>query len=252
MSRRLRALAIALRVYTIAHVNIRHNVESVRERIVEACKRAGRSPGDVQLMVVSKTKPVEMIREAYEAGITVFGENRVQEFADKHPQVAELRIEWHLIGHLQSNKSNKAAELFDGVDSVDSVKLAERLDRAAQDAGKTLDILIEINVGGEEQKAGLAPEAPELHELLRSFEKYEALQMRGLMCIPPLSDDPNIARGYFRRMRDLRDQLATLQLPRVELDELSMGMTHDFELAIAEEATIIRVGTAIFGERQKP
>jgi pyridoxal phosphate enzyme (YggS family) len=232
-------------------MSIRENAEHVRERIVSACKRSGRSAGDVQLMAVSKTQPVHMIQEAYEAGITVFGENRVQEFADKIRHVSALRIEWHLIGHLQSNKASKAAELFDGIDSVDSMKLAERLNRAAQEADKCLDVLIEINLGNEEQKAGLSPDSPELNALLRAFEGFEALQMRGLMCIPPQTVQPDAARGYFRRMRNLRDQLATLHLPRVELDELSMGMTHDFEIAIEEGSTMVRIGTAMFGEREK-
>lgn len=200
-------------------------------------------------MAVSKTRPAEMVHEAYEAGVTVFGENRVQEFAEKHPLVQGLRIEWHLIGHLQSNKSNKAAELFDGIDVIDSLKLAERVNRAAVDANKSIDVLIEINVGTEEQKAGLAPDSTELHELLRAFERLEALQLRGLMSIPPQYDDAQEVRPFFRRLRTLRDDLAKLSLPRVELDELSMGMTDDFEVAIEEGSTCVRVGTGIFGER---
>jgi pyridoxal phosphate enzyme (YggS family) len=230
-------------------VSIRENVEAVRERIVAACERVGRSAGDVQLMAVSKTKPIEMIREAYEAGITVFGENRVQEFAEKHPHIAELRIDWHLIGHLQSNKSNKAVELFDAVDVIDSLKLAERLNRAALDLNKTLDVLVEINIGKEEAKSGFAPDSPELHETLRAFEALEALQLRGLMCIPPHNDDPESARPYFRQLRELRDEIAKHNLPRIELDELSMGMTDDFEVAIEEGSTCVRVGSGIFGAR---
>ena len=228
---------------------IRENVVLIRERIVAACHRAHRSPGDVQLMAVSKTKPVEMIREAYEAGITVFGENYVQEFAGKYSAIGELRIEWHLIGHLQSNKSSLATELFDAVDALDSLKLAARLNRDALALHKTLDVLLEINIGNEESKTGLAPESPELLELLRAFERLEALQLRGLMSIPPITDEPEESRAYFRRLREMRDELAALNLPRVELDELSMGMTHDFEIAIEEGSTCVRIGTAIFGER---
>lgn len=231
-------------------MTIRENVESIRERNVAACQRSQRSPGDVQLMAVSKTKPVEMVREAYEAGITVFGENYVQEFAAKHPAISELRIEWRLIGHLQSNKAPLAAELFDTVDAIDSLKLAERLNRAALDLHKTIDVLLEVNIGGEESKSGIAPGSPELNELLRGFDRLQALQLRGLMCIPPITEHPEDSRPYFRRLRELRDELAALHLPRVELDELSMGMTHDFEIAIEEGSTCVRVGTGIFGERE--
>ncbi|MEO8727513.1 MAG: YggS family pyridoxal phosphate-dependent enzyme [Acidobacteriaceae bacterium] len=231
-------------------VTIAENVAVIRERIVAACKRSQRSPGDVQLMAVSKTKPVEMIRGAYEAGITVFGENYVQEFADKLPVISGLRIEWHLIGHLQSNKAALAAELFDALDVIDSLKLAERLNRAALDLGKMLDVLLEINIGGEESKSGIAPGSPELNELLRGFDRLQALQLRGLMCIPLITENPDDSRPYFRRLRELRDELAALHLPRVELDELSMGMTHDFEIAIEEGSTCVRVGTGIFGERE--
>lgn len=231
-------------------MDIPENVAFIRERIVAACRRAQRSAGDVQLMAVSKTKPVEMVREAYEAGITVFGENYVQEFADKHPAISELRIEWHLIGHLQSNKSAVASGLFDAVDVIDSLKLAERLNRAALELHKTLDVLLEINIGGEESKAGLVSNSVELNELVRAFERLEGLQMRGLMCIPPIVDDREASRPYFRQLRALRDELATLNLPRVELDELSMGMTHDFEIAIEEGSTCVRIGTGLFGERE--
>ncbi|GAC1651904.1 MAG: YggS family pyridoxal phosphate-dependent enzyme [Acidobacteriaceae bacterium] len=201
-------------------------------------------------MAVSKTKPVEMIREAYEAGVTVFGENRVQEFDGKRGQIAGLRIEWHLIGALQSNKSATAAELFDWVDTVDSLRLAERLHRAAQERGRVLDILLEINVGNEEQKAGFVPGSDSLKELLIAADRLESLQIKGLMCIPPIHEDANASRPYFRRMVELRDELCGLRLPRVELDELSMGMTHDFEVAIEEGSTCVRVGTAIFGARE--
>lgn len=236
-------------VVTIAFVDIRDNVVAVRERIVAACKRAERSSGDVQLMAVSKTQPTSAIREAYEAGVTVFGENRVQEFAGKLGEIAELRIEWHLIGPLQSNKAAKAVELFEWVDTVDSLKLAERLNRLAGEQGKTLDVLVEINVGAEEQKAGLHPQSQELRDLLAGAERLEALQIRGLMCIPPMTDNPEESRPYFRKLRALRDDLAAAKFPRVELDELSMGMTHDFEVAVEEGSTCVRVGTGIFGAR---
>ena len=200
-------------------------------------------------MAVSKTFPAEAIREAHAAGMGVFGENRVQEFATKSDELRGLDAEFHLIGHLQSNKAAKAAELFHAVDSVDSLKLARRLNDAAQAVGKRLSVLIEVNVGGEEAKAGFAPESPELAELISVAGELPALEIRGLMTIPPHTDDPEGARPYFRQLRALRDRLATEEVP---LPELSMGMSHDFEVAIEEGSTCVRVGTAIFGKRENP
>ncbi|MBV9670667.1 MAG: YggS family pyridoxal phosphate-dependent enzyme [Acidobacteriales bacterium] len=233
-------------------MSIADNIASVRERIVAACKRSGRSSGDVQLMAVSKTQTAPAIREAYEAGVTLFGENRVQEFAAKYPDIADLRIGWHLIGPLQSNKAARAVQLFEGIDSVDSLKLAERLNRLAQEQQKTLEVLIEINIGEEPQKSGLLPGSSELHDLLSAAERLDALQFRGLMCIPPQGDSPEQSRPYFQRMAQLREELSAIHIPKIELDELSMGMTHDFEIAIEEGSTCVRVGTAIFGARVRP
>ena len=203
-------------------------------------------------MAVSKTHPPERIREAYAAGLRLFGENRVQEFAGKAAALADLAgAEWHMIGHLQTNKAGKAAELFGAVDSVDSVKLAEKLDAAARSLGKKLAVLIEINVGGEAAKSGVAPDSPELEELLLAAPRLEALEFRGLMTVPPFTDDPEGARPYFRKLRELRDAIAARKLPAVGMDVLSMGMSHDFEVAIEEGSTCVRVGTAIFGERTK-
>ena len=228
------------------------NLAAVRERIAAAARRAGRCPEEIALMAVSKTFPPEIIREAYHAGQRLFGENRVQEFADKLGALQELAgAEWHLIGHLQTNKAAKAAELFSAVDSVDSLRLAERLNAAAEKAGKRLPALIEINVGGEAAKSGVAPDSAELDRLLAATPQLTALQFRGLMTIPPFTDDPQQARPYFRRLRELRDQIAARHLPGVNLNVLSMGMSHDFEVAIEEGSTCVRVGTAIFGERTK-
>lgn len=228
------------------------NLAAVRERIAAAARRAGRRPEEIALMAVSKTFPPEIIREAYNAGQRLFGENRVQEFADKAGALSDLPdAEWHMIGHLQTNKAAKAAELFSGVDSVDSLRLAEKLNTAAQSAGKRLPVLIEINVGGEAAKSGAAPDSDELEQLLVAVPGLEALQVRGLMTIPPFTEDPQQARPYFRRLRELRDQIAARHLPAVNLDVLSMGMSHDFEVAIEEGSTCVRVGTAIFGERTK-
>ena len=233
-------------------MSIPENIAAVRERIAEAARRAGRRPEKVALMAVSKTHPPERVREAHAAGLRLFGENRVQEFTGKATALADLEeAEWHMIGHLQTNKAGKAAELFGAVDSVDSAKLAEKLNAAARNLGKKLGVLIEINVGGEAAKSGVAPDADELEALLRAAPRLEALEFRGLMTIPPFTDDPEDARPYFRAVRDLRDAIAARKLPAVGMGVLSMGMSHDFEVAIAEGSTCVRVGTAIFGARTK-
>ena len=204
-------------------------------------------------MAVSKTHPPERIREAHAAGLRLFGENRVQEFAGKTAALADLAgAEWHMIGHLQTNKAGKTAELFGAVDSVDSVKLAEKLDAAARSLGKKLAVLIEINVGGEAAKSGVAPDSRDLEDLLLAAPRFEALEFQGLMTVPPFTDDPEGARPYFRRLQGLRDAIAARKLPAIGMRVLSMGMSHDFEVAIEEGSTCVRVGTAIFGERPKP
>jgi pyridoxal phosphate enzyme (YggS family) len=230
-------------------MSIPENIASIRDRIAAAACRAGRQPEDIALMAVSKTFPAERIREAYDAGLRMFGENRVQEFAGKANALRDLHsAEWHLIGHLQTNKATKAVELFAAVDSVDSFRLAQKLNASAQQLGKKLKVLIEINVGGEAAKSGVAPESLELEELLSAAPELEHLEFRGLMTIPPFNDDPQEVRPYFRKLRDLRDQI-TRRLPGFNMCELSMGMSHDFEVAIEEGSTCVRVGTAIFGER---
>jgi hypothetical protein len=231
---------------------IAENISHVRERIAAAACRAGRSPDEITLMGVSKTFPAERIREAYAAGLRVFGENRVQEFDGKAGALRDQAdAEWHLIGHLQSNKAAKAAELFNAVDSVDSFRLAERLNTAAEKTGKRLPVLIEINVGGEAAKSGMAPGSVELEELLAAARDWKHLAVRGLMTVPPFTDAPEGARPFFRHLRKIRDQIGDCRLPAIEMDVLSMGMSHDFEVAIEEGATCVRVGTAIFGERAK-
>jgi hypothetical protein len=235
-----------------ADMSIAENIFATRERIAAAAKRAGRRPEEIALMAVSKTHPPERIREAYAAGLRLFGENRVQEFAGKAGALTDLaEAEWHMIGHLQTNKALKAAELFRAVDSVDSVKLAEKLDSAARSLGKKLSVLVEINVGGETAKSGVAPDSRELEELLLAAPRFEALQFLGLMTVPPFTDDPEGARPYFRKLRKLRNVVAARKLPAIEMAMLSMGMSHDFEVAIEEGSTCVRVGTAIFGERQE-
>jgi pyridoxal phosphate enzyme (YggS family) len=234
-------------------VSIAENVAQVRQRIARAAARVGRSADSITLMAVSKIVEPERIKEAYAAGLRVFGENRVQEFEGKSTALSELKdAQWHLIGHLQSNKAKKATELFHAIDSVDSLRLAEKLNQAVVEANKQLEVLIEIKVGQEESKAGIPLDSPELENLLRAAPQLANLQIRGLMSVPPFTEDPESTRPYFRLLRDLRDKIAARKLPGIAMDVLSMGMSHDFEVAIEEGSTCVRVGTAIFGARPKP
>jgi PLP dependent protein len=231
-------------------VTIEENIAEVRRRVERATRRAGRDPAEVQLMAVTKTQPADRIREAYEAGLHLFGENRVQEYSGKSVDLRDLpNAEWHMIGHLQTNKALSAVELFHAIDSVDSVRLARKLNEASIQLARKLTILIEINVGGEAAKSGLSPAADELGELLRLAPELDHLEIRGLMTVPPYSEDPEAARPYFRILRELRDSISARQLAQIRMDSLSMGMSHDFEVAIEEGSTCVRVGTAIFGER---
>ena len=234
-------------------MTISENIERVRECISRAAARVKRNPDSITLMAVSKTVDGDRIHQAYAAGLRVFGENRVQEFAEKAASLQDLAgVEWRLIGHLQSNKANKAVELFNAVDSVDSLRLAEKLNQSAAQSGKTMPVLIEIKVGEEESKSGIPPSSPELGELLSAAPKLSNLRIRGLMMVPPFTEDPEGARMHFRFLRDLRDSIAARKLPGIAMDVLSMGMSHDFEVAIEEGSSCVRVGTAIFGERPKP
>jgi pyridoxal phosphate enzyme (YggS family) len=224
-------------------MQIADNLAAIRERIAGVARRAGRNPEDIALMAVTKTQPAERIAEACAAGQRLFGENRVQEFAEKFGALTELHdAEFHMIGHLQSNKVTKAAEIFAAVDSVDSVRLGERLNAAAETAGKSLDVLIEVNLGGEAAKSGVAPDSAELERILEAAPGWRSLRIRGLMTVPPFTDDPEGARPYFHQLRELRERLGGL-------DVLSMGMSNDFEVAIEEGSTCVRIGTGIFGER---
>jgi len=233
-------------------MSIAENIAALRQRVAEAARRASRRPEEIALMAVSKTHPPGRIREAHAAGLRLFGENRVQEFAGKTGALADLTgADWHMIGHLQTNKAGKAAELFNAVDSVDSVKLAEKLDAAARSLGKKLSVLIEVNVGGEAAKSGAGPDSRELEELLLAAPRLEAIEFHGLMTVPPFTDDPEEARPYFRKLRALRDAIVARKLPLISVDVLSMGMSHDFEVAVEEGSTCVRVGTAVFGERAK-
>lgn len=257
---------------------IAHHIEQVQARIAAACRRAGRRPEEVRLIAVSKTVPPERIREAYDAGLRDFGENRVQEAEAKRPALGDLGITWHMIGHLQTNKARAACERFQWIHSVDSRRIAEKLDNAlkairavsvADAAGVSpvrgagegiggageakeviaapLPVLIEVNLGGEAAKSGIEQGAA--LDLGRSISELPALSLRGLMTVPPFTEDPESARPYFSRLRELRKVIDSARLPNVSMGELSMGMSHDFEVAIEEGATMVRVGSAIFGPR---
>jgi PLP dependent protein len=223
------------------------NLARIRERIRRAAERAGRRAGEISLVAVSKTFSVDAIRAAYGAGVRHFGENRVQEMDAKRPKLADIDATWHFIGHLQSNKARLATQLFDRLDSLDSLPLAQKLDSAAHDRGKRLPVLIEVHLGGEETKSGIAEAG--LPALAEGISALQNLELRGLMAVPPYSEDPESVRPYFRQLRTLRGTLS--QRLSLQFPVLSMGMSHDFEVAIEEGATEIRVGTALFGARSK-
>jgi PLP dependent protein len=227
--------------------SVQENVLHVQERIAAAASRAGRLPEEITLIAVSKTHSADAIRETYEAGVRHFGENRVQEWEAKHGMVKDLPAIWHLIGHLQSNKAARAARLFHSVDSVDDFALARRMDRARGELAGLgqLRVLVEVRVGHEAEKSGV--EITQLSELAEEMGKLPRLEFAGLMCVPPLFEDVEKVRPSFRRLRELRDALQA-RLGRA-LPVLSMGMSHDFEVAIEEGATEIRVGTVLFGTR---
>lgn len=227
--------------------SIASNVDHVRERVARAAARSDRRPEDIVLVAASKTFPSEAIRAAYDAGIRAFGENRVQEWEAKQADLTDIKPSWHLIGHLQSNKARRASRLFDWIDSVDDAALAAKLDDAAGETNEWLAILIEVQVDPRETKSGVAQ--VDLPALAEAVVQLPHLQLRGLMAVPPFSEDPRDARPYFRRLRRLRDDLEQ-QFGR-SFPELSMGMSHDFEIAIEEGATQVRIGSAIFGERAK-
>lgn len=225
---------------------VRERIEQVRRRIAEAAGRSGRDPDDVQLVAVTKSVAVSQIREALDAGLKVFGENRVQEAKGKIALLSSPSIQWHLVGTLQTNKSKLAVELFELIHSLDSIKLAASMDRHGAALRKQVRALIEVNLEGESDKSGL--HESELLPLLQACRDYAHLTIEGLMAIPPFHRNPQDVRPYFRRLRLLRDRAADTH-PDFRLRHLSMGMSNDFEVAIEEGATLVRIGTAIFGSR---
>lgn len=227
-------------------MSIRDNLDAIRDQIAAACARCGRDPAGVRLVAVSKTKPAAAIGEAAAAGQRLFGESYVQEFADKADLVTAA-VEWHFIGHLQSNKVKYLAGRVAMIHSVDRLSLAREIDRQWGKIERTADVLLQVNLGGEESKSGASDE--EAKELVAKLAGLDHLRVRGLMTLPPYCDDPEAVRPFFRRLRELAGEIDALGLPGVAMNELSMGMSHDFAVAVEEGATLVRVGTSIFGAR---
>lgn len=221
----------------------------VEERVAAACRRANRARDEVKLMAVSKTHPASAIREAAAAGLALFGENRVQEFDAKRADLPD-GIEVHLVGHLQSNKANKAAAIFAAIDTIDSLRLLERLNEAAKQAGLRLPVLLEIKLSDEGTKTGFTPSSVELQQTLERAPDLHHVEVRGLMTIAPLDENPETARACFRALRNLREELVQKH-SGIDLRELSMGMSGDYEIAIEEGSTLVRIGTALFGPRER-
>jgi pyridoxal phosphate enzyme (YggS family) len=228
-------------------MDLKKRLENVNDRINKAALTCGRDPENIRLVAVSKTIPANRVKEAIELGVTILGENYVQEARDKFNVLGTYPVSWHFIGHLQTNKAKYAVRLFDLIHSVDTLKLARELDKQAKKVNKFQDILIQINVGKEPSKSGSDME--NAANLIKDIVRLENLSLKGLMAMPPFFNNPEKARPYFIALRNLRDQIQKT-LPGVALDELSMGMTGDFEVAIEEGATFVRIGTAIFGERR--
>ncbi len=229
-------------------MTIQDNLQAINDRIAAACARAGRDPAAVRLVAVSKTKPAAMIDEAAAAGQRLFGESYAQEFAAKADEV-RLPVEWHFIGGLQTNKVKYLRSKVALIHSVDRLSLAREIDRQWGKLGSAIEVLLQVNLGGEETKSGT--EAADLEALARQVAQLPNLRIRGLMTLPPWFDDAEEVRPFFRQLRQLAEGLEKLAIPGVEMRELSMGMSHDFEVAVEEGATLVRVGTAIFGERQR-
>jgi pyridoxal phosphate enzyme (YggS family) len=227
--------------------SVADRLAGIRERIAAAARSAGRDPSSVRLVAVSKTFPVDVIREAYAAGQRDFGENRVQEALQKIASATDLNIRWHLLGHLQTNKARKAAPAFAAIHSIDGIELLQKIDAAAVETGRTPELLIQVDLAGEATKFGALP--AEVPRLLEAAAACRAARVTGLMTLPPVPESPENARPWFTRLRDLRDEWVTSGVPAAMLGELSMGMSADFEVAVQEGSTMVRVGTAIFGSR---
>lgn len=235
-----------MKIMTIESMKTRLN--TINKRIKNAALGCGRDPDEIKLVAVSKKKPASDIRLAFDAGTSIFGENYIQESMEKSEALKDLNLSWHYIGHLQSNKAKFAVKIFDLIHSVDSLKLAKEIDKQAMKTGKIQNILIQVNISMEESKSGVEEDNAE--NLVKEISHLENLSVRGLMTMPPYYNEPEMVKPYFKALRLLRDKIKVLDLKNVHMDELSMGMTGDFESAIEEGATLVRIGTAIFGERQ--
>lgn len=227
---------------------MKENLERINKRIDDAATGCGRNPETIRLVAVSKTVGADRVREAIDAGAVILGENYIQEAREKFDALIDRHVQWHFIGHLQSNKAKYAVRMFDLIHSVESIKLATALDKEARKNGKVQDILIQVNISREETKSGI-PEVGAV-ELITQISRLDHIRVKGLMTMPPFFDAPEQARPFFRQLARLRDRIAAHSIPGVSMAELSMGMTGDFEVAIEEGATLVRIGTAIFGARQ--
>jgi pyridoxal phosphate enzyme (YggS family) len=223
---------------------IKNNLEIINEKIKKAALRANRNPQEIKLVAVTKTATIEQIKEAISAGVKIIGENKVQEAKEKY-QILSDDIEWHLVGHLQTNKVKYAIEIFDCIHSVDSIKLAQEIDKRSLQFGKTTNFLVEVNVSGEETKYGIKPE--EVEPFLKEISEFSRIRVRGLMTIAPIAEDKEEVRPYFRKLRELSEEIKNKNIKNVKMDYLSMGMTEDFEVAIEEGANMVRIGRGIFG-----
>ena len=226
---------------------ISENFRQVKRRIIDAAKRVGRDPSDVRLLAVTKEQSDVTVAEGIQAGMTLLGENKVQEASSKIEALGRNGLEWHFIGRLQKNKVKFIFDLFDLIHSVDSLALAEAIHKTAQKIGSCMPVLLQINISGEESKLGMDP--LDLPKEIEGVAKLEGVKIKGLMTIPPYTSDPENSRPYYARLRELRDTCSSLNIPRICLDELSMGMSNDYEVAIEEGATLVRVGTGLFGPR---
>ena len=226
---------------------IKENLENIRLKMKMAAESCGRNPDEVRLVAVSKTMPKEKLKAAVEAGVAMLGENYVQEAKEKFNDLYTLPVAWHFIGHLQSNKAKYVVKIFDLIHSVDSLKLARQLDKQAKKINKTQDVLIQVNISEEPSKSGTRTE--QTLEIVQEISRFENIAIKGLMTMPPYFNAPERVQPFFKSLRELRDQIREENIPNVSMDELSMGMTGDFEVAIQEGATLVRIGTAIFGER---
>jgi len=223
---------------------IKNNLETINEKIKKAALKVNKNPQEIKLVAVTKTATIEQIKEAIIAGVKIIGENKVQEAKEKY-QILTADIEWHLVGHLQTNKVKYAIEIFDCIHSVDSIKLAEEIDKRSLQFGKTTNVLVEVNISGEETKYGIKPE--EVEPFLKEISEFSRIRVRGLMTIAPIAEDKEEVRPYFRKLRELSKEIKRKNIKNVKMDYLSMGMTEDFEAAIEEGANMVRIGRGIFG-----